>query len=195
MKKNNSNFTQEYYDTIVLYKKLHSDGTKKLKPHQTFAGHSLMPWAQSIKKIIEETSSKSITDFGCGKALGHIHKVKINETTYQNLAHYWSIDFVQLYDPGVEDFKEFPKEKTDGIICTDVIEHIPTPDINFFIDQLYSLSNKFIFVVIATIPASKYFDDGRNIHLTIKKEEEWQLIFNKYKNKYPHITTYLKFNN
>ena len=126
--------------------------------------------------------------------MGYIHKIKINGITYENLAHYWNIEFVQLYDPGVEYFKKFPTEKTDGVICTDVIEHIPTPDIELFIDQLYSLSKKFIFVVIATVAASKYFDDGRNIHLTVKKEEEWQLIFNEYKKKYPNITTHLMFN-
>ena len=138
-----TNFSKEYFETIVLYKKLHAEGTKKLSPEQTFAGHSLIPWGRKIKQIIDITKSNSITDFGCGKALGHIHKIKINNNIYQNLADYWNIEFVQLYDPGFKEFENFPTEKTDGIICTDVIEHIPSNDIQLFIEQLYSISKKF----------------------------------------------------
>ena len=69
----------------------------------------------------------------------------------------------------------------DGIICTDVIEHITPEDILKFIDELYLLSNKFLFLLIATKPASKYFDDGRNIHLTLKNHKEWDLIFEDFK--------------
>tara|TARA_B100000579_G_C22127403_1_gene530396 strand:+ start:180 stop:290 length:111 start_codon:yes stop_codon:yes gene_type:complete len=29
-RKNNSNFSKEYFDTTKLYKKLHAEGTKKL---------------------------------------------------------------------------------------------------------------------------------------------------------------------
>jgi len=194
-KNRNPKFSQEYYDTIQLYKKFHTEGTKKLSPEQTFAGHSLIPWGSKIKQIIDITQSNSITDFGCGKALGHTHRFKINQTIYQNLADYWNIEFVQLYDPGVKEFSSYPTEKTDGFICTDVIEHIPSNDIEIFIDQLYSLSKKFVFVVIATIPASKFFEDGRNIHLTIKKEHEWKQIFKTFDVKYPEIRTFLEFNN
>ena len=135
---------------------------------------------KSIKKIVEETSSDLLLILAVEKHWGIFIKLKLMGL-HMKILHYWNIEFVQLYDPGVEYFKKFPTEKTDGVICTDVIEHIPTPDIELFIDQLYSLSKKFIFVVIATVAASKYFDDGRNIHLTVKKEEEWQLIFNNIK--------------
>ena len=192
---NNSKYSQEYFDTIQLYKKLHAEGTNKLSAEQTFAGYSLIPWGLKIKQIIDFTKSNSITDFGCGKALGHIQKIKINETIYQNFADYWNIEFVQLYDPGIREFDSYPTEKTDGVICTDVIEHIPNNDIQLFIDQLYSLTNKFLFVVIATIPATKFFEDGRNIHLTIKKEQEWNSIFKTFETKYPKIKTFLEFNN
>jgi hypothetical protein len=49
-------------------------------------------------------------------------------------------------------------------------------------------------LVVATIPASKLFEDGRNIHLTLKNADEWNIIFNEFKNKYPKIQTVLRFN-
>ena len=36
---NNYKFSQEYFDTIQLYKKLHAEGTNKLSAEQTFAGY------------------------------------------------------------------------------------------------------------------------------------------------------------
>ena len=91
-------------------------------------------------------------------------------------------------------FSVYPVRKFDGLICTDVIEHIPEDDILQFIDNLFKLSNKFIFVVIATIPATKYFDDGNNIHLCLKTQEEWEKIFLEFKATYPEINQYVHFN-
>ena len=36
---------------------------------------------------------------------------------------------IHLYDPGVEEYSIYPKNKHDGVICTDVLEHIPEDDI------------------------------------------------------------------
>ena len=48
--------------------------------------------------------------------------------------------------------------------------------------------------MLATIPASKFFDDGNNIHLCLKTEEEWKKIFLEFKAKYPEINQYVNFN-
>ena len=52
-----------------------------------------------------------------------------------------------------------------------------------------------MFLVIATIPATKYFDDGRNIHLCLKTEKEWRDLFFKFRKTYPNIDQYIFFNN
>ena len=44
------------------------------------------------------------------------------------------------------------------------------------------------------MPASKYFDDGKNIHLSLKDQEEWKKIFLEFKKKYPNINQYIYFN-
>ena len=35
-------------------------------------------------------------------------------------------------------FSTYPKKKYDGVICTDVIEHIPESDVINFIDKLFN---------------------------------------------------------
>ena len=167
-------YSQNYFEIIEKYKNFHINGTKKLPPSKTFAGHSLVKWVFKIKKIIHKSNSKTIIDYGCGKAFLYHNQIKIGEDTYKNLQEYWVLNHIFLYDPAVDEYSQPPIKKTDGVICTDVIEHIPEEDILVFIENLFKLANKFVFFVIATIPATKYFDDGRNIHLCLKTEKEWE---------------------
>ena len=192
-------YSKYYYEVIEKYKLFHKNGIKKdnktTSGENTFLGYSLSRWILKIKEIIDINNCNSLLDFGCGKGFLYKNKFKINDQEYRNLLDCWKLEDVYLYDPGVKEFSVYPIRKFDGLICTDVIEHIPENDVLEFIDNLFKLSNKFIFVVIATIPATKFFDDGNNIHLCLKTQEEWGKIFLEFKAKYPQINQYVYFNN
>ncbi len=189
-----SGYSDYYYNIIEKYKLFHERGIKDLPGSRTFLGFSLEKWIVTIKKIIEIHKCETIIDFGCGKGFLYNKKLKIGNEEYFSLSDFWKINNIYLYDPGVEEYSLYPQTKFDGLICTDVIEHIPESDILYFIDELFKLSKKFIFIVIATIPATKYFDDGKNIHLCLKNKEDWEKIFLDFKNKYPKINQYIYFN-
>tara|TARA_B100000902_G_scaffold382857_1_gene421010 strand:+ start:540 stop:1124 length:585 start_codon:yes stop_codon:yes gene_type:complete len=188
-------YTTNYYEIIEKYKNFHINGTSKLSGPNTFIGYSLVKWINKIKEIILSSNSKTIIDYGCGKALLYNNKINISNKTYKNIQEYWGVKEVFLYDPAVEKYSLQPSKKADGIVCTDVIEHIPEEDVITFINNLFKFANRFVFFVIATMPASKHFDDGRNIHLCIKTENEWKVIFSKFKEDYPDIDQYIFFNN
>jgi len=188
-------YSNNYYEIIEKYKNFHIKGSAKLPGSKTFLGYSLVKWVHKIREIIYSSNSKTLIDYGCGKAFLYNNKITISNQTFINIKEYWGIEDVLLYDPAVEKYSLQPVEKVDGIISTDVIEHIPEEDVIAFIDNLFKLANKFVFLVIATIPASKYFDDGKNIHLCIKTEKEWGGIFSKFKEDYPNIDQYIFFNN
>ena len=191
-------YSEYYYEVIQKYKLFHENGIKKgnksAPGESTFLGYSLSRWILKIKEIIKINKCRSLLDFGCGKGFLYKNKFKINNQEYRNLLDFWELEDIYLYDPGVKEFSVYPVRKFDGLICTDVIEHIPESDVLQFIDNLFKLSNKFIFVVIATIPATKFFDDGNNIHLCLKTEEEWKKIFLEFKAKYPEVNQYVNFN-
>ena len=193
-KESKKKYSDNYFEIINKYKNFHTQGTKKLRPDQTFKGYSLLRWIEQIKKIINYHECNSLIDYGCGKAVPYNGKLTVNNVEYVNVKEYWNINDIQLYDPGVELFNQYPRKKADGVICTDVIEHIPEEDIFIFIDDIFQLANKFVFIVIATIPASKIFDDGMNIHLCLKNKKEWSIIFKEYKKKYKSISQYIEFN-
>jgi hypothetical protein len=188
-------YSANYYEIIEKYKNFHINGAAKISGRNTFLGFSLIKWIHKIREIIHSSNSQTLIDYGCGKALLYNNDITFSNQTFKNIQEYWGIEDVFLYDPAVEKYSLQPVEKADGIISTDVIEHIPEEDVIVFIDNLFKLANKFVFLVIATFPASKHFDDGKNIHLCIKTEKEWGVIFSKFKQTYPNIDQYIFFNN
>ena len=70
------------------------------------------------------------------------------------------------YDPGYAPFSD-PYEGTyDGVISTDVLEHIPEEDILGPWDDLFAQAKTFIYAVAACYPAKKIMPDGTNAHCT-----------------------------
>tara|TARA_B100001250_G_C19668080_1_gene730215 strand:- start:381 stop:1001 length:621 start_codon:yes stop_codon:yes gene_type:complete len=187
----NNLFSSEYFQTLELYKKLHNEGTDLEDAKNTFDGKSLRFYFKSINQIVKSTKSDSIIDFGCGKAKYYFENIEIDNLKFDNVAHYWGIKKYYLYDPGIESFSNYPSEKADGVICIDVVEHIPEHDVINFIDEIFKLSIKFIFIVIACYPAIKTLPDGRNVHLSIKSSDEWKKIISEFKKKYPNTSSYV----
>ena len=184
-------FSKEYEKTLNVYKKLHLEGTKFDSPENTFDGKSLKFFFNPIKQIIDSSYSKSLIDFGCGKAKYYNEEIIINNTQYKNITSYWKINDYFLYDPGVKIFSTYPTNKADGVICVDVVEHIPEQDVINFIEELFRLAKKFVFIVIACYPAKKQLPDGRNVHLSIKEVDEWKKIISEIRRKFSDIYPYV----
>ena len=191
MNDKNNSFSKEYKDTLEIYKKLHLNGTDFDSAKNTFDGKSLKFFFQPIKQVINLTKSNSIIDFGCGKAKYYFEEISINNNSYSNITNYWNISDLCLYDPGVENFSKYPNRKADGVICVDVVEHIPENDVINFIEELFKLANKFVFIVIACYPAKKKLPDGRNVHLSIKSAEDWKKIIVDIRSKFLNISPYV----
>ena len=188
---NNNFFSKEYRETLEIYKKLHLDGTGLESAKNTFDGKSLKFFFHPIKQVINFTKSNSIIDFGCGKAKYYFQEITINNNSYRNITNYWNIHNIYLYDPGVKNFSKYPTRKADGIICIDVVEHIPESDAVNFIEELFRLANKFVFIVIACYPAKKNLPDGRNVHLCVKSAEDWKKIIAEIRLKFSNISPYV----
>ena len=184
-------FSKNYQNLIKIYADMHKNGTDRDDAKDTFDGKSLKYFFHPIKQIIDSTKSQSLIDFGCGKAKFYFNKITIKEIEYKNIIEYWKIQDYYLYDPGVDKFSTYPSIKMDGVICIDVVEHMPPEDVINFIEDIFKFAKKFVFIVIACYPAGKKLPDGRNVHLSIKKPGEWKKIISKIKIKYPSISPYV----
>jgi len=143
---------------IEQYKKSHAG--------PWFQGTAIKGWVDTIGELIKLTSSKTLLDYGCGKARYYLDH-KIHEK--------WRVPLPYLYDPGLPEYERKPPAgaKFDGVICTDVMEHLCDPIETA--DEIFGYASKFVFMTIACIPSppQKRLPDGTPFHICVEKPEWW----------------------
>lgn len=144
---------------IGQYKLLHADTITH------FPGYSILPHAYLVHRLIRKFHPKSLLDYGCGSGLQY-HKERLQD---------WFGVMPYLYDPAVPLFETppAPDAKFDGIICSDVMEHIAERDIPSTLQYLTTAAQMFIFFTICCRPARRLLPDGRNAHVTVRPESWW----------------------
>lgn len=158
-------------DMIEAYRQLHANpkyfrGTSGIK-HRDKIGHLCRKHL-----VVCHRDEPRLLDFGCGK--GHQYLVARVHLD-------WGDGRTPLlpycYDPGVPGLDKPPEENApyDGVICTDVLEHVPEEQVPAFLDRLLSFHPKFVFTSISLSPAkNKTLPDGRNVHVCVKPRSWWK---------------------
>jgi hypothetical protein len=145
---------------IRQYRELHEEGH--------FAGLSILPWVEDIAALVRRTGAETLLDYGCGKGMQYV-KHGAHEA--------WGGIMPHLYDPGVSGLSKPPEGLFDGVISTDVAEHIPEGEVDAYIEALKRHAGRFVFVSICCRPANRLLPDGRNAHLTIRRIKWWKKKF------------------
>lgn len=166
-----------YVEMLDLYKRMHRHGDTRnnVPPEKTFDGHSLGPHVQTITRLLGSYGARSLTDYGCGKAIGYTDAVIVGQDGKQHkgLLQYWAPVAITLYDPGNPLHDAYPEKQTDVVISTDVLEHIPAEDIPWVLDSMFSLARRFVYLSIACYAAAKSLPSGENAHITQKSPGWW----------------------
>jgi 2-polyprenyl-3-methyl-5-hydroxy-6-metoxy-1,4-benzoquinol methylase len=149
-----------------------------------FSGASIMAHVMTIADLIDEVkvqqgkSDLRILDYGCGKGIQYakhgIHKL------------HWKVSLPFRYDIGVPNFRTKPPAHSfDGVVCTDVMEHIEEEDLETIFTQIFNSLDPnvitFAFFSICCRFAKKTFPDGRNVHRTVQPPEWWHDRMARYK--------------
>lgn len=157
--------TREFGELIELYCKMHDDGH--------FPGDRLKHHVDPILELIGQTGARTLLDYGAGKAEGY-RRVRdtVPESPMRHFPQWPDVD-IRCYDPGVAEFSVLEDgDRFDGVISTDVVEHLSPLDVPWILDEMFSRAGKFVFVVAACYPAMKILPDGRNAH-TVQESEAW----------------------
>lgn len=115
-------------------------------------------WAQVTIDICNSLDTRNVLDYGCGKGVLRKSVPLLNITEY---------------DPAVEG-KDGEPEKTDIVVCFDVLEHVEPKCLDAVLRHIKSLTVRGFIASVATKPAQKFLADGRNAHL-IQKDLYWWL--------------------
>lgn len=171
------NPSPEYLEMVRMYETMHEQGEKSAgkSAEDTFPGKMLIQHTPGIKDMILHTGAKSILDYGAGKGLGYRQRnLQLTKNLrIDSIQDYWGVDEIRCYDPGYEPYSQLPDTQYDGVICTDVLEHITEPDVPWVIDEMFSYARKFVYANVACFPAVKLLPNGQNVHCTLHPPEWW----------------------
>lgn len=142
---------------------------------KAWTGKGSLRHSQALIDLSKTYECKHALDYGCGKGEQYRRLIVANgrRLSLEDILGYTVFKF----DPGVPEYQTEPKMVFDLVWCTDVIEHIPEEDIDWFIDRLFALAGKALFVSVACYPSKKALPDGTNAHVTIKPKEWWREKF------------------
>jgi hypothetical protein len=168
--------SDHYRALLDQYKKMHVANSEKPKrgKRKLFRGQSLERHVETIGQLVRETGAKTILDYGSGKATGYQDSPDHAPGSRHKVKPEWQGAEVICYDPGYEPFAGDYSGRYDGVISTDVLEHIPEEDVPWVIDELFSHSRKFVYAVATCYPAKKSLPNGENAHCTVMPPDWWR---------------------
>ena len=145
------------HSLIPAYRELHRQGK--------FPGTSIGPYVERIAELVRESGAQTLLDYGCGGG---------EQYTKHRWHEAWGI-MPTIYDPAVPEFALLPYGQFDGVISTDVLEHVPEDELDTVIGDLVRLSRLWCFVSVCCRPArpNKNLPGGRNAHVTLRPQEWW----------------------
>ena len=160
-----------------------------------FNGRSLVKFISIIDSFIKKYNCETLLDYGCGKGTLYTDAFKsvadITEIT-KPVHEIWGVNKVKLFDPGYPEHDTLPKDELfDMVISTDVLEHIPSTDLDWVIREIFNYSSNVVFLNIACMQALKKLKDGRNAHISLFTSGEWLQFIAGITEDFPYLTVYI----
>jgi len=157
-------------DYAETYGKLHAR-------EKAFSGYSIKPYVETIDRLVKAVRAERLLDYGSGKGYQYL-SLRVHER--------WGGVLPYCYDPGVRQLRERPAGVFDGVICTDVMEHIEEQDVDRVLADIFGFVNQprasFAFFAIACRPAKrKRLPDGRDVHVTIRPPDWWRSKLDRFR--------------
>lgn len=119
--------------------------------------------AKAIVDLAIKYECKTVLDYGAGQQT-------LSQAFQEKYPYFFQK--IQDYDPAVLSIAEDP-QPADLVVCTDVLEHIEPAYLANVLNELYSLTEKVIYLYIATITTAKTLQDGRSAHLIVEPPWYW----------------------
>jgi hypothetical protein len=186
-----ANPSARWRELVTLYQRMHEAGDGKNPSERMFPGMPRPEQINRLRRLINAHDARTLLDYGSGKGMQWRMDFDLESVDKSNsekrLIRYLALDEVRCYDPGYQPHSKLPEEDFDGVICLDVLEHCPEPDMAWILDQIFGFARKFVFANIACYPAKKTLPNGENAHCTIKPVEWWRALLAEIGASHPDV--------
>ena len=194
--KSRENPSTKYRELLDYYREMHAGGYTRVidgqkidvQPQDTFPGKQLPTYARPIAAMIRNTRSRTLLDYGAGKGHQYEWEITLDGQRYKNIREYWGGVEIIRYEPALPGQDRLPDQPTDGVLCTDVLEHVPEADLPWVVRELFAHANKFVFASVACYLASARLPNGDNAHCTVRREAWWRGLFESISCQYPGVS-------
>lgn len=184
----------EYQKAIAL-------GIEYQKTHKGFTGRHTFQSFPLYRQLIQEYRTKTLLDYGAGKleqfSYRNIrllnHKGDTEKQVYPSWQEALGVEEIYPYDPCIPEIAHLPTKRFDGVICTDVLEHVPPSDMPWVVDLMFSFAQQWVYASVASYPGKKTLADGSLAHKTIKPAEWWVEVWHTVGQRYPDLLWELRF--
>lgn len=131
-----------------------------------FRGLSILQHVDQIGELVERHHSTRLLDYGCGA--GDQYRAP------HNVHDRWHVPRPALFDPAFRHDKP-PRSTYQGVICTDVLEHLPSDQVQALLRRLLMLAEDWVFASVCCRLARKTFPNSeKNLHLTVEPLAWWE---------------------
>jgi len=185
-----ANPSRRYRELIACCSDLHArgSGTPGQSAGQTFPGQVLPRHVGSVARLVEAAGARTVLDYGAGKAGAYQALPDQPPESPVKGMPAWGEDMrVTVYDPAFPPYSELPEDRFDGVICTDVLEHIAEQDIPWILQELFAHAKAFVYASVACYPAKKVLPNGENAHVCQKPPAWWDAQFRTAARAHPHV--------
>ncbi|MEM7505398.1 MAG: class I SAM-dependent methyltransferase [Pseudomonadota bacterium] len=181
----------ESSELIGLYEQMHEGGADAANANpdvpNPFLGWSLSKHASAIRDLIKATGATRLLDYGAGKGASYTLPDGTDPEGAMRAHSEWPDVSIHCYDPGHPPFAELPEGPFDGVISTDVVEHLAPFDVAWTLDEIFARAERFVYVVAACYPAKKVLPNGRNAHSVIEPPYWWHQQIALTARRYPEV--------
>lgn len=195
------NPSPRYRQLLAFYQRMHTQGydrvvngtTVHTRPAEAFPGNELPLFAQPIKQLITLCGARTLLDYGAGKGKQYEWPLTVEGRSYPSVRAYWNDVDVQCYEPALGAAPLPVDARFDGVLCTDVLEHIAESDIPWVLNELFGRTRHFVFASIACFEALARLPDGSNAHCTVHPPAWWKGLLNVVAAHHPHVRFLIAF--
>ena len=167
-----------YKMLLEKYKDIHRYSTQLIGTDEILFNGSIMRlYFIQLERLIRDTESNSLLDYGSGKG----------EMELEYIKNKLNLSSIGSYEPGLEKKANLPVDKADIVTCFDVLEHVHIADLFWVIEELFSRAKKIVFCSVSTRLAIAQFVDGGQVHITVNPPAWWRGVFDSTSSKYPGV--------